>query len=69
MFHWAIECVPTKDGFNFYKPSDPGSAGFIIQLMGRRLFRLRYSKITGYLYFNDFFFRFPHSRRLFRQTR
>lgn len=68
MFHWKFEGIPAKNGFNFYKASDPGSAGVVVQFMGRRLLRFRYSKITGYLYFNDHFFP-THSRRLPRQTR
>jgi hypothetical protein len=38
-----------KNGFNFYPLSSPHSFGFKLKL-GRWVFRIRYSKISGHTY-------------------
>lgn len=46
MFSWRDEGATLKYGFNFYKPNDPQSAGFILKLHPRFAFWFRYSKKT-----------------------
>jgi hypothetical protein len=43
MIYYKIEGLNTLNGLNIYKPSDPNSAGFVIQL-GKWKFCIRYSK-------------------------
>jgi hypothetical protein len=43
MIYYKLEGLPPLNGFNFYKPSDPNSAGFVIKL-GKWKFCIRYSK-------------------------
>jgi hypothetical protein len=43
MVYYKIEGLPPLNGLNFYKPSDPVSAGFLIKL-GVFELRVRYSK-------------------------
>ena len=45
MFYIRSEGEAVRNGFNFYKLSDKGSAGFIFKL-GRYTFCCRFSKIT-----------------------
>jgi len=48
MIHIRQEGEIIRNGFNFYPLTDKGSAGFILKL-GKRIFWIRYSKITGKL--------------------
>jgi hypothetical protein len=48
MIHIRQEGEIIRNGFNFYPLTDKGSVGFIFKL-GKRIFRIRYSKITGKL--------------------
>ena len=48
MIHIRQEGEMIRNGFNFYPLTDKGSAGFILKL-GKRIFQMRYSKITGKL--------------------
>ncbi len=48
MIHIRQEGEIIRNGFNFYPLTDKGSAGFILRL-GKKIFRIRYSKITGKL--------------------
>jgi len=43
MIYYIIEGLPPLNGLNFYKLSDPNSAGFLIKLGSFEL-RVRYSK-------------------------
>jgi hypothetical protein len=43
MIYYKIEGLPPLNGLNFYKPSDPSNAGFLIKLGSFEL-RVRYSK-------------------------
>lgn len=44
MLHLTREGETPKNGLNFYRLSDPGSAGFKLRL-GRFMFMLRWSKL------------------------
>lgn len=51
MIHWKIEFEKIQQGLSVYPPSDPFSAGFVLRI-GKRLWRVRYSKSTGKWHFN-----------------
>ena len=50
MIHWKSEGTDLHQGFNFYKPSNNHSAGFILKV-GYRLWRVRYSKYAKKWFF------------------
>jgi len=48
MIYIRAEGEKVRQGFNFYSPTDKGSAGVVLKL-GKRMLWMRYSKITGKL--------------------
>ena len=51
MIHHKIEGLPALNGLNFYMPSDPNNAGFVIKLGSFEL-RVRYSKRVKKLFYS-----------------
>lgn len=44
-FHWRHEGEECRPGFNFYRPNDRGSIGFVF-VLGKLYLRARWSKVT-----------------------